>query len=181
MSFVPQKGKNKKQNDDNDDDDTRVALFPEEINEDKRSNRAKRDEHSHLQFSSRWRVHQHGVLVSLRGHFQTLRQGRRTQRDRSGGGGGGGGGFDTTNARSSRNSGVSLCEGGSGLDRCARRQRRHPLFTVVWNELGLSARFWDVSVGSKHSDLFLLLFVCCCLWQSVFFSMMSDRLSCLFV
>ena len=114
---------------------TRVALFPEEINEDKRSNRAKRDEHSHLQFSSRWRVHQHGVLVSLRGHFQALRQGRRTQRDRSGGGGGGGGGFDTTNARSSRNSGVSLREGGSGLDRYAQRQRRHPLFTVVWNEL----------------------------------------------
>ena len=79
-------------------------------------------------------MHQHGVLVSLRGHFQALRQGRRTQRDRSGGGGGGGG-FDTTNARSSRNSGVSLREGGSGLDRYAQRQRRHPLFTVVWNEL----------------------------------------------
>ena len=136
-SFVPKKGRTK--NKTTTTTTTRVALFPEEINKDKRSNRAKRDEHSHLQFSSRWRVHQHGVLVSLRGHFQTLRQGS-TQRDRRGGGGGGGGGFDTTNARSSRNSGVSLCEGGSGLDRCAQRQRRHPLFTVVWNELGLSAR-----------------------------------------
>ncbi len=133
-SFVPKKGRTK--NKTTTTTTTRVALFPEEINKDKRSNRAKRDEHSHLQFSSRWRVHQHGVLVSLRGHFQTLRQGS-TQRDRRGGGGGG---FDTTNARSSRNSGVSLCEGGSGLDRCAQRQRRHPLFTVVWNELGLSAR-----------------------------------------
>ena len=87
---------------------------------------AKKDsKHSHLQFASRRRrLHQHRVLVSLRGHFQalqrrTLQRDRRFRRRRRFGAGG----FYATHARSS-------CGGNSGVsyNRSAQRQRRHPLW-----------------------------------------------------
>ena len=87
---------------------------------------AKKDsKHLHLQFASRRRrLHQHRVLVSLRGHFQalqrrTLQRDRRFRRRRRFGAGG----FYATHARSS-------CGGNSGVsyNRSAQRQRRHPLW-----------------------------------------------------
>ena len=86
----------------------------------------KESKHVHLQFASRRRrLHQHRVLVSLRGHFQALqrrtlqRDRRRFRRRRRFGAGG----FYATHARSS-------CGGNSGVsyNRSAQRQRRHPLW-----------------------------------------------------
>ena len=122
-----QKGKRNEQKQEEEDKDVR---YSRRILSMKRSasvlTTAKKDsKHLHLQFASRRRrLHQHRVLVSLRGHFQALqrrtlqRDRRRFRRRRRFGAGG----FYATHARSS-------CGGNSGVsyNRSAQRQRRHPL------------------------------------------------------
>ena len=126
-AFYDQKGKRNEQKQEEEDKDVRYSrrLLSMKRSASIRTTAKKDSKHSHLQFASRRRrLHQHRVLVSLRGHFQalqrrTLQRDRRFRRRRRFGAGG----FYATHARSS-------CGGNSGVsyNRSAQRQRRHPLW-----------------------------------------------------
>jgi len=125
--FYDQKGKRNEQKQEEQDKEVRYSrrILSMKRRTIVRTPAKKDSKHLHLQFASRRRrLHQHRVLVSLRGHFQALqrrtlqRDRRRFRRRRFGAGG-----FYATHARSS-------CGGNSGViyNRSAQRQRRHPLW-----------------------------------------------------
>ena len=130
MSFAKKRDRRHERNEQKQEEEDKDVRYSRRLLSMKRSasilTTAKKDsKHLHLQFASRRRrLHQHRVLVSLRGHFQalqrrTLQRDRRFRRRRRFGAGG----FYATHARSS-------CGGNSGVsyNRSAQRQRRHPLW-----------------------------------------------------